>query len=110
MPLPSCIVPSFDPVSPAFTPEDHQTVQTWAATMRPRGLRVELGLESDWADETYYFIARGAGTPWWSMIRMKDGLGVELADFRPGVLPGADFDSLEEALDAMEAELDEQDW
>ncbi len=59
MRLPACIVPNFDPVARAFTPDDHQTVKAWDKVMRPRGLRAELGLESDWAEETYYFTARG---------------------------------------------------
>jgi len=91
--------------SPAFTLEEHATIQHWSAQMRPRGLRTEVNWRHEFLEEALQITPRFEHEMRWLVFRAADGgYGVMLWPGLATIVP-----TLEAALDMVAAELDKAD-
>lgn len=92
----------------AFSLAEHELFAAWAGTMRPRGIRIRIGADHEAAEEIAEVGFRWTNGVRWMIWNRPDGVVVDDL-WQMGGAQRTTYATLEEALAAITATVDEED-
>jgi hypothetical protein len=93
----------------AFSLAEHELLAAWAGTMRPRGLRLRIGVDHEAAEEIAEVGFRWADEVRWMILNRPDGVVVDDLWQATPKEQLTTYATLEDALAAITATVDEED-